>query len=117
MKEIIEVVYSDLKREWENGNYFNALAKGYFAPYTALFKVVGDFLTTDATLTNDDGANIEKIILAGKKANAKSMRVKINKKELTGADAALGKIRSKSNIKAIIGKESETEYWIEVEYA
>jgi hypothetical protein len=67
-------------------------------------------------MTDDDGSNIEKIILAGKKANAKKMRVKINKRELTGVDAALGKLKSK-NIKATLGKESESEYFIDVEYA
>jgi hypothetical protein len=44
------------------------------------------------------------------------MRVKIDKRELTGADAAIGKLKSKSNIKATIGKESEASYFIEIEY-
>lgn len=116
MNETIEVIYSDVKKEWDNGNYFNALAQGYFAPYTDTFKIIGDFFKTDSSMTDDDGSNIEKIILAGKKANAKKMRVKINKRELTGVDAALGKLKSK-NIKATLGKESESEYFIDVEYA
>lgn len=116
MKETIEVVYSDVVKEWNNGNYFDALAKGYFAPYTAVFKIVGDFFKTDSTLSDNDGDNIEKIILAGRKANAKKLKVKINKRELTGVDAALAKLKTK-NIKATLGKESESEYYIDVEYA
>jgi len=117
MSDTIEIVYGDVKKKWNNGNYFQAIAQGYFAPYTALFNVIGDFLKTDSSLTDDDGFNIERIILAVKKANAKKMRIKIDKRELTGADAAIGKVKSKSNIKATIGKESESTYFIEVEYA
>ena len=63
MNDIIEIVYGDVKREWNNGNYFQAIAQGYFAPYTALVNVIGDFLKTDSSLTDDDGVNIERIIL------------------------------------------------------
>lgn len=117
MADIIEIVYGDVKKKWNNGKYFQAIAQGYFAPYTELFNVIGNFFRTDSSLTDNDGVNIERIILAGEKANAKRLRVKIDKRELTGADAAIGKLKSKSNIKATIGKESESNYFIEVEYA
>jgi hypothetical protein len=67
MSDIFEIIYEDVKKQWNNGNYFQAIAQGYFAPYTALHKVIGDFLKTDSSLTDDDGVNIERLFLPEKK--------------------------------------------------
>ena len=116
MNEIVEVVFGDVVKEWKEGNHISALAKGYIAPYAAIYNIIGDFLTTESSLSKDEGDNLVTIIMAGKKAGAKKMRVKITKNELAGVDASLGKLNN-GVVKAVVGKQSDSEYYINIEYA
>lgn len=116
MNDTFEIVYADLKDSWNKGNRFEALAKGYLAPHVIILKTIQDFLKTDSGLSDDESVNLERIILAGEKAGAKKMRIKIDKKELTGANGALSRLMKNSKLKMIIGKESDSSYFIDVEY-
>ena len=113
----IELVYSDVINQWKNGNYFKAYLAYMIAPYSAIFNIIGNFLKTESTLSENEASNIETIIMAGKQSGAKKMKLKLTKEEMTGIDLSiLEKLKSKIGIKAIAGKRSNSQYIIEVEY-
>lgn len=116
MKEIFIIEYDDIKEKIKDGDFLAAYLAYQLAPYKIIAEAIGKFINVDGGLTDNDADNIEKIIVAGSKSNAKNMRVKINKDEVVGANIALGKLKTNANIKAVVGKSSTGEYEIDVEY-
>ena len=112
----INLIYSDIIEQWGNRKYFQGYLTFMTAPYRLAFNLIADFLKTEAVFSDNEAENIEKIILAGQKSGAKKVTLKISKEATTGVDAAMGKLKARSKIKVTVGKNSNLEYVISVEY-
>lgn len=115
-QNVLVIEYSDIINEFKKGDFIQAYLKARFAPYKLIYKVLNDLFKNNSQLNDQEGINIERIILAGEKGNADTVKIKINKEDLIGADLAVGRLKSKKNLKIAIGKSSEATYEIEVHY-
>ncbi|MFW6029300.1 MAG: hypothetical protein ACOCRO_03500 [Halanaerobiales bacterium] len=81
--------------------------------------IVNIILGNNNNLNSSDASNIERIIKEGKNKKVKKMTIKVSKETVLGADL-VRKIKDMNdkfgNINANLGKKSETEYEIYVEY-
>lgn len=74
------------------------------------------WLTAHGKLTADDADNVVKIVRAGSESNVKRLKIKMNRENATGLDAALGRAKTSRPFRFNIGTRGDTQYEIYVEY-
>ena len=100
--------YDDLFKKNAIRKYFKIL----FPFEYWLLKKFFEILETKTDLNDNDAENIKKIIQSGKESGAKEMKINISKEKALGLKGQLNEIDGK----VTIGKESESKYYIHVQF-